>query len=244
MKKYVLAISFSALFLASCAQVPEKMGENPDDPWEAFNRQTYAFNMKLDDYVAKPVAQVYADYVPRPVRTSIGNFFNNLTEPRNILNNALQAKPGPAAHSFWRFVVNTTLGIGGLFDVAKHLDLPPMPEDFGQTLAVWGVSDGPYVVWPIFGSSTVRDTAGLIADYAVKPQTYLFEDHWALPVGLWALDAVDTRASLIGPDEILRSAIDPYVAVKNAYQQSRQNAVYDGNPPLELMKDEFEDEEE
>jgi len=181
--------------------------------------------------------------VPRPVRSSVTNFFTNLGEPRNFINALLQGKPDFAARSFFRFIINTTVGIGGLFDVASHLDLELAREDFGQTLAVWGVGDGPYVVWPILGSSTVRDTVGLAGDFAMLPQTYVMEDNLEAGIALWTLDVVDTRASLIGPDEILQSAIDPYVAVRNAYQQSRTNAIYDGNPPMDLTQDDFEDEE-
>ncbi|HAW45341.1 MAG TPA: ABC transporter [Sutterella sp.] len=241
--KKALAVICLCSMLAGCAQIPPTSGQDPSDPWESFNRQTYAFNTTLDDYVLKPVATVYKNVVPNPVRSSVTNFFNNLTEPRNFVNGILQGRPDKAARSFFRFIVNTTIGIAGLFDVATHLDLEAAPEDFGQTLAVWGVGDGPYLVLPFLGSSTLRDTAGTVVDLGTAPQTYIAHEEPAAGAGLYAVEIVNTRASLIGPDEILNSAIDPYVAVRNAYQQSRKDAIYDGNPPMDFPEDEFEDEE-
>ena len=233
--------------LASCAVVPPNAGENPNDPWEAFNRQTHAFNMTLDEYVLHPVAKGYADYVPSPVQDGVSNFFSNLGEPGNMLNNFLQGKVKEGFVSLARFLINTTVGIAGLFDVASHMNLEYAPEDFGETLGVWGVGSGPYIVWPFLGPSTIRDTASLPVDWATYPPTYYFwgeGDKTKYAIALGALDVINTRAQLLPTDSMLQTALDPYVAVREAYLLNRENKVWDGNPPLVLMPDEFEEDYE
>lgn len=237
--------SACALLLTSCAVVPPTSGDNPNDPWETFNRQTHAFNMAMDEYILHPVAVSYAENVPQPVQDGVSNFFGNLGEPGNMINNFLQGKFKDGFVSIGRFLVNTTVGIGGIFDVASHMNMERAPEDFGQTLGKWGVPSGPYVVWPFFGPNSVRDTADIPAAWAMNPLTYVYlnnEDLWPMGVTLGALDVVDTRASLLATDSMLQTAIDPYIAVREAYLQYRENLVWDGNPPLELLVDEFEDD--
>ena len=151
LKRSLIAIALSSA-LASCAVVPPNSGENPNDPWETFNRQTHAFNMTMDEYVLHPIAQSYADYVPTPVQDGVSNFFSNLGEPGNMLNNFLQGKFKEGAVSFARFLINSTVGIAGLFDVASHMNLEYAPEDFGETLGTWGVGPGP----TLFGHSWDR----------------------------------------------------------------------------------------
>ncbi len=245
LKRSLLVIALVST-LASCAVVPPNSGDNPNDPWETFNRQTHAFNMTMDEYVLHPIAVGYSEYVPTPVQEGVDNFFSNLGEPGNMLNNFLQGKFKEGAVSLARFLINSTIGIAGLFDVASHMSLEYSPEDFGETLGSWGVGPGPYVVWPFLGPSTVRDTVGIPVDWATYPPTYYFwgeGDKTGYAIGLAALDAVNTRAKLLSTDAMLQTALDPYVAVREAYLQNRENQVWDGNPPLTLMNDEFEDEE-
>lgn len=244
MKNVALAVALSAT-LVGCAVVPPNAGENPNDPWEIFNRQTSAFNMTMDDYVLRPVTQHYVDWVPEPVRDSVSNFFDNLTEPRNSLNNFLQGKVSDGFVSLARFVINTTVGVVGLFDVADKMELKAAPEDFGQTLAVWGVPTGPYVVWPLLGPSTVRETVAMApVDLVAQPTFWIFSDSegWKYSVPLMGLNVIDMRSRLLAADAMLQSAIDPYVAIREAYLNNRINLIYDGNPPLVLEPDEFEDD--
>ena len=246
MKKTVLTVALTAS-LAGCAVVPPGAGENPNDPWEAFNRQTNEFNMTLDDYVLRPVTEFYVDWVPEPVRDSVSNFFDNLTEPRNSLNNFLQGKVSEGFVSLVRFVINTTVGAVGFFDVADKMDLKAAPEDFGQTLAVWGVPSGPYIVWPFFGPSTLRETVGMVPmDYVAQPAVWIFSSSEDLKYSapLMGVNVVDMRSRLLVADAMLQTALDPYVAMREAYLNNRINLIYDGNPPLVLQADEFEDESE
>lgn len=245
LKRSVVAIAVTSA-LAGCAVVPPNSGENPNDPWETFNRQTHAFNMTMDEYVLHPIAKGYADYVPTPVQEGVSNFFSNLGEPGNMLNNILQGKFKQGAVSFARFLINSTVGIAGLFDVASRMELEYSPEDFGETLGSWGVGPGPYIVWPFLGPSTVRDTVALPVDWAMEPTTYVFwdrDERYPYAIGLGVLRVIDTRAKLLATDAMLQTALDPYVAVREAYLQNRENLVWDGNPPLVLIEDEFEDED-
>ena len=200
--------------------------------------------MTLDEYVLHPIAESYVEWVPEPVRDGVSNFFDNLTEPRNTLNNFLQGKLANGFVSLARFVINSTVGVVGLFDVADKMELKAAPEDFGQTLAVWGVPTGPYVVWPFFGPSTIRETIGTVSDVASQPMYWAFSDSEDLKysVPLAALGAIDLRSRLLAADAMLQSAIDPYVAMREAYLNNRINLIYDGNPPLVLQADEFEDD--
>jgi phospholipid-binding lipoprotein MlaA len=207
--------------------------DNAHDPIEGFNRAMYTFNDKLDVYLLKPVAKGYRAVAPVPVRKSISNFFSNLHDPMVMLNNLLQGKPGQAASDLGRFLTNTTVGIIGLFDVATKIGLPKHNEDFGQTLAVWGVGDGPYLVLPFFGPSNLRDGPALIVDW----ETYLLnhmEEH-STSDKLFLVEVVDKRAQLLDASDILEQAAgkDTYVFVREAYGQRRRSLIYDGNPPQE-----------
>lgn len=232
--------------LSACAVVPPNTGENPSDPWETMNRQTYAFNMKVDELILHPLAVNYREYVPTPVQSSVRNFFHNLGEPGNSINNLLQGKVEAGCVSLARFLINSTVGIVGFFDVASHMNLTHSPEDFGETLGVWGVSQGPYIVWPLLGFSTVRDSIGLAFTTASNPMTYMFMGDTDYPWVPWTASAiypVTVRADLLASDAVIQTALDPYVAVRDAYLQHRLSLVWDGNPPLELPVDEFEDEQ-
>ncbi len=233
-----LAAAAAVLLVSGCAQVPEGAGSDPKDPWESFNRQSFAFNQKFDSIVLRPIAKGYAWAVPQVVRDSIGNVFVNLGEPANILNNSLQGKGEGALVSLFRLMINTTLGVGGLFDVAgTAANQPERSEDFGQTLAVWGVGSGPYFVIPFVGPSSVRDSVGLAAGYFSEPMTYA-ENDW-IEWGLWGLKVVSLRDQMMPATDLLKGAVDPYLMAREAYLANRNNAVYDGNPPLEQLEDAF-----
>ncbi len=204
---------------------------------ERFNRSMYRFNDTLDRSVARPVAKAYVKVTPAPVRSGVSNFFRNLNSTTVIANNLLQAKPKAFFTETARLVVNTTIGIGGLFDPASQLGIPAGDEDFGQTLGRWGVKSGPYVVLPLLGPSTVRDTVGFVGDQFTDPKYYLVNDLW-LNASLTVLSLVDSRAGLLGTDEVLASSFDPYVFMRNAFLQRREFQVQDGTPPTE--QDEFE----
>jgi phospholipid-binding lipoprotein MlaA len=205
--------------------------DNTHDPLEGFNRAMYTFNDKLDRYVLKPLAKGYRAIAPKPVSKSISNFFNNLHEPTVMLNNLLQGKPGQAASDLGRLLVNSTVGIAGLFDVATKVGLQKHNEDFGQTLAVWGVGDGPYLVLPFFGPSNLRDGPALVVDWETYPPNHMEER--STRDKLFVVEVIDKRAQLLDASDILEQAAgqDPYVFVREAHRQSRRNQIYDGNPP-------------
>lgn len=230
-RKWILTVG-ALLLAAGCAHVPESAGSDPTDPWEKLNRQTYAFNTVVDTYLVRPLAKGYMFVLPEAARESVTNVFTNLGEPSNALNNALQGKGKRAAQSVFRFLINTSFGLGGLFDVAgKTTGLSVVKEDFGQTLGVWGIPSGPYFVLPLLGPSSVRDTAGLGADYFTYPLTYM--DDRGASWGLYAIDAVDIRANMMPATDLLEKSIDPYAMARGAYLSMRRNAMYDGNPPMD-----------
>lgn len=215
--------------LGACAHTP---ADDPSDPFEPVNRAVFSFNLKADKYVAKPVAKGYVKVVPQPVRVSITNFFNNLGYPTVIINDILQAKFVQGGRDTGRFLFNTTVGLGGLVDAASLIGLEMHDEDFGQTFGTWGVGPGWYLMLPLLGPSSNRDLTGRIADTGVSPLTYVEGDE--VTVSLTLLDIIDTRARLLGADSILDQQFDPYIFVRSAYLQRRQNLVYDGNPPKEV----------
>lgn len=202
------------------------------DPWEGFNRAMYSFNDGLDDYVLKPVAEGYKFVLPDLVRTGIANFFSNLEEPIVLINNLLQGKFVQALTDTTRFMVNSTFGLFGLFDIATEMELKKNDEDFGQTLGAWGVGPGPYVVWPFLGAMNLRDTAGWTVDWATDPITYIKPDEASW--GAWGLSVVDRRSQLLGAKEVLKEAGsgDAYIFLREAYKQQRIYKIYDGDPPI------------
>jgi phospholipid-binding lipoprotein MlaA len=227
------------LSLAGCATTPAPPPEERD-PFERYNRAVHAFNEDFDRALFQPLARTYQKVVPRPVNRGISNFFSNLDDVWVMVNNFLQGKPRHALSDMSRVVWNTTLGLGGLFDVASHMDLPKQNEDFGQTLAVWGVSSGPYIVWPFLGPSTFRDSAGMVVQWEADPLAELVDHETRLYLTL--LYAVDTRASLLGATRIIDSAsLDSYAFMRDAFLQRREYLIYDGNPPQEAF-DPFADD--
>ncbi len=225
-----LFVCVACLVLAGCATGPNA---NPKDPLEPMNRSISRFNDVLDDNVLKPVATGYKNNVPDLVQTGVRNVFNNLSDIWSTVNNGLQMKGRDTVESLARVVVNTTVGIYGLFDVASHLNLERHPEDFGQTLGYWGMPSGPYVVLPLFGPSSVRDGVSTIG--VDMPNDLVKQiDHIPTRNATTVVRLVNRRASLLGAGNMLEEAsIDKYAFTRDAYFQYRRSQIYDGNPPEE-----------
>jgi phospholipid-binding lipoprotein MlaA len=221
------------VLVTGCATGPYA---NPKDPLEPMNRSISDFNDTLDDNVLKPVATGYRDYTPDLVQTGVRNVFNNLSDISATVNNGLQLKGRQTASSFMRVAVNTTFGIYGIFDVATAIKLERYPEDFGQTLGFWGVRNGPYVVLPLLGPSTVRDTAGLPIDLSLDPVSNVSDS--TLRTEAQVLRIVDKRSNYLAAGNMLNEAsIDKYAFLRDAYLQRRRSLIYDGNPPDEDTPD-------
>lgn len=224
----IAALACGVILASGCASTPR----NPDDPLEGYNRAMFAFNENLDKALVKPVAQAYDYVTPKPVQTGVGNFFSNLADPWIGLNNMLQGKPAEAFSDWMRFMVNSVFGIFGLLDIASEARLPKHDEDFGQTLAVWGVGEGPYFVVPFFGPRTVRDAAVLPVDLA--GDKIWRAGHVPTRNAIRVLDITHTRATLLGADRTLEeSTFDKYAYLRDFYLQQRRYKVHDGNPPVE-----------
>ncbi len=227
------------LLLSGCSHIPfVDDGDRRPDPWEKMNRSINNFNEGFDDYLLKPVARGYRAITPEPVDRGISNFFSNLDDVSVFINDLLQLKLLQGTSDLARFTVNSTIGIGGLFDVASMIGLEKHHEDFGQTLGVWGVPEGPYLVLPFFGPSTLRDGPSMIlVDWRTDP-LYYYDESKVRQYSLYALDVIDTRADLLHASNIIeKSSTDTYLFTREAYLQHRRNLVYDGNPP----KDESEE---
>jgi phospholipid-binding lipoprotein MlaA len=217
-----------AALLSGCASVPGPT--DPEDPFEGFNRAIYGFNETVDGLVLKPAAQGYNAIMPDPLSKGVSNFFSNLEDVVVVFNDILQLKLEQAAQDSARIFFNSTIGLLGFIDVSSGMDLPKHQEDFGQTLGYWGVGPGPYLVLPFFGPRDVRDTAGLVADIYVNPQYDITPDDTQTALNI--VDTLDTRAGLLSASRVLdEAALDPYLFVRDAYLQRRDNLVYDGNPP-------------
>lgn len=229
-----MCVCMSVLLLAGCATGPNA---NPKDPLEPMNRSISRFNDVLDDNVLKPAATGYKENVPDLVQTGVRNVFNNLSDIWSTVNNGLQLKGRDTAESFARVVVNTTVGIYGLFDVASYLNLERHPEDFGQTLGYWGMPSGPYVVLPLFGPSSVRDgVSSLGIDMPNDPVKQI--DHVPTRNATTVVRLVNKRASLLKASDMLEEAsLDKYAFTRDAYFQYRRSQIYDGNPPDEDQPD-------
>ena len=233
-----------ALLLGGCASTPtEDDGtQASSDPWEGVNRQVFAFNETLDAWVAKPLADAYIFVTPGFARDGVTNFFDNLGEPANALNNTLQGKPGAGLQDTGRFLINSTVGIVGLVDVATPMGLESSNEDFGQTLAVWGTPEGMYLMLPAMGPSTTRDVVDYPVAFATNPITYV-----AAPVAvpLYVLDLVNTRANLEAASRFRnQAALDPYTFTRSGYRQYRNGLIWDGDPPQADFFDELDSDEE
>ncbi len=217
------------IFLGGCAstQSPSSRSDAAaeNDPFEGVNRAILNFNFKLDDYVVEPAAKGYRAVVPSPVRQGFGNFFSNLWVPNTILNDLLQGKFSYAAQDFSRFFINSTIGVLGIFDVASRLDIPKHREDFGQTLAVWGVESGPYLVLPLLGPSNLRETVGLIPEYAGTDLVTSLDtpERWYAT----GLRLVNARERLLGTTDVLDLQPDKYLFLREGYRQRRALQIAD-----------------
>lgn len=214
---------------AGCSGQQVQPADPERDPWEAYNRKMHAFNMGVDRYVMKPVARGYDAVMPDAPQRGVRNFFRNLSYPVTFLNLLLQGKGESAMNATGRFLVNTTLGLGGFFDVATKGGLPAYDEDMGQTLAVWGWTESRYLVMPLFGPYTVRDLLGRSFYGYFHPISYMVREHDAYY--LVAVDLVTLRAELLSFDAEIQNASDPYVLIRDVYLQNREFKIYDGDPP-------------
>ena len=219
--RFASALAICAL-TAGCAT---QGTPDPRDPWEGFNRGVYKFNDTVDRALFKPVAQAYTYVTPQPVRSCVHNIFSNVGDLWSATNSFLQGRGHDFVNTLGRFLFNTTMGVGGCFDVASANGARKIPNDFGTTLGVWGFGQGPYLVLPIFGSSTVRDGVGLVGDWQGGIYTYSTPgaiDNVRIRNSLWGLDVVDTRASLLDTTDMVdRVALDPYSFIRDAYLQRR-----------------------
>lgn len=232
-----LAIGFALVvassLLAGCATPPKEPEaraayEEANDPLEPTNRAIFSANLAVDDAVIKPAAKAYRE-VPDPIRKSLHNMIENVRSPVLFANFVLQGEFGHAAETLMRFVYNTVAGVGGAFDVAGSTGLPMRDTDFGVTLAKWGISEGPYVMLPLFGPSNPRDTVGLVADGFLDPIGYF--STFAEDAGRFAVEGLDKREPNIEPlDEIRRTSLDFYATLRSLYRQRRENQIRSGTP--------------
>ncbi|MGO4326052.1 VacJ family lipoprotein [Cupriavidus sp. 2TAF22] len=221
-----------ALLATACASGPQA---SPNDPIEPFNRVIFTINDKADEYVATPLAKGYRAVTPQPVRTAITNFYSNLADVGNFVNNVLQGKGVDAAETFMRIAVNSTLGIGGLIDIATPAGLSKHAQDFGLTMGVWGIPSGPYLVLPLFGPSSIRDGIGLYVNFQISPTTWVDQDY---RYGLYFLGFLDARTNALGATDLLTlAALDKYSFVRDGYLQRRQYLIDGGSGKLPQYED-------
>ncbi|MBY0499038.1 MAG: VacJ family lipoprotein [Nitrosomonas sp.] len=245
-RNLILIIFFLCLtILQGCATTPKSSDEevDPIDPHEKINRASYDFTDRVDRAILEPIVNVYADYVPNAAQRSIGNFYDNLAYPNVVLNSFLQGKVKQGAGDTLRFLVNSTIGLFGLFDMATHMGLQKHDEDFGQTLGVWGVNTGSYLFVPLLGPSSERDVTNIPVGLVTNVLFYAglaVGTYFAAPLTI--LGVIDKRARLIGPMQIRdEAALDPYLFVREASLQQREFLVHDGKLPLDLYYDPFQD---
>ena len=226
----MLVLAAALVVLQGCASVKTS---DARDPWESMNRSIYLFNDAVDTVAIKPAAEVYSKVLPSFVRTGIHNFLGNLSDVWSMANSAMQLKGQATAETFMRINVNTFLGLGGLLDVASEMRLEKRKEDFGQTLGYWGVKPGPYLVLPLLGPSTLRDTLATPVDFKGNPSE-MFTDE-ATRNSLTVTRILDVRSGLLQTVDVIKAAsLDPYTFVRDGYLQKRKNDIHDGNPPSDF----------
>ena len=228
----MMVVVLASLAFGGCATIQTARGGPGQrlDPWESWNRKVFAFNEGLDEKILKPLATGYAKVVPQFVRRSVDNFYANAADAWSAVNNVLQGKPEPAFQDVVRFTTNTLFGFFGLLDVASEFGLDHHYEDFGQTLGRWGFGAGAYVVWPLFGPSTVRDSIALPLDRSASPALVI--NNGALQGGITFLQIINTRANLLGASRVIDDiALDKYTFIRDAYLQRRRSLVFDGDAP-------------
>ena len=228
----IVSLTGALIVLGGCAST--EYAESERDPWQGFNRSMYSFNDTLDKAILKPVAKGYQAITPSPMQSGISNFFANLDDVSVGVNNLLQGKVGAAFSDFGRVIVNSTVGILGLFDVASSWGMRKHNEDFGQTLAVWGVNEGPYVVLPFFGPSTMRDSTSVPVDqWLLDPMTHV-ELSSGQQMAIIAVDKVSLRAELLVLEKTVEEiSTDKYAFIREAYLDRRSFLVHDGTPPVD-----------
>lgn len=232
-----------SLFLTACAGTQNKHTDPENDPWEGFNRKVYAFNDGLDKIV-RPIAVGYDKVMPDPFQRGVGNFFRNLDAPVTFVSSLLQGKVDQSADVFARFLINSTIGLLGFFDVASRMGIPFYNEDLGQTLATWGYQDSRYLMLPFFGPSTFRDGVGRLTDSYISPVGRAI--HGRGQWGYYIVRGIDQRARYLDQDAELENAFDPYVLMRDVWLQNRQYQIYDGDPPLtdyDLYLEDYPEEE-
>ena len=225
-------LMLSVLMMTACASIQQTERVAKIDPFERVNRVVFSFNETADQYVIKPIAEGYKFVLPELVRTGVTNFFSNINDVLIGANNLLQGKPANAASDIGRFFINSTVGILGLFDVATDMGLDKNREDFGQTLGVWGFSDGPYIVLPFFGASNVRDTVGFVVDVETDFMINTNKLNSDEKIAINSLRIINRRADLLDAGQLLEdAAFDKYSFLRDGYLQRRRNQIYDGDPP-------------
>jgi len=224
------AIFGLAVFLAGCASDTQTAGSDPTDPLESWNRQVFALNQSFDSSVLKPTAEAYVDVVPEPARNGVHNFLVNLDSPVTFANDLLQGEVELAGETVGRFGLNSTIGLGGLIDVATPAGIPLHSSDFGQTLGVWGVGGDPYLVLPLIGPSNPRDLTGYVADMFMDPLPYLhIRDYTYWAIGRGAVTVIDERAqNLQTLDDLQKGSVDMYTSMKSLYRQYRATHIRHG----------------
>lgn len=240
-----LPIIFALLFVSiasGCASTQTKDTANNNDQLEPFNRVSFNFNDTLDRYILKPIAEPYSKYTPEVYRRGITNFFDNLAYLNVVLNSFLQGKFGQALSDAARFIVNSTIGVAGLGDIATSMGLEKHDEDLGQTLATWGVGQGSYLYIPLDGPNTIRKAPDFASSTLLNPLFYVTS---AILYPVSALNIINKRANLLEATNLRdEAAIEPYTFTREAYLQRRKHLIYDGNPPLEGYDDIFGDAED
>ncbi len=225
-----LSALIPSIILISCASI---------DPAEKVNRKIFAFNEKIDEYIVKPAASGYSNFIPSPLKAAINNIYNNIEDIYSIANNILQLKPKGIAEDTMRVAINTVFGLGGTIDVASKAGIPRHKEDLGQTLGYWGIPNGPYIILPILGPSTLRDSIGTAATISAGPTMFLDVNLDAAAISYNALNIVRIRANLLDlTNSVDELALDKYNFVRNAYLQKRKYDILDGNTPDDLENDE------
>ncbi|MEO0345822.1 MAG: VacJ family lipoprotein [Pseudomonadota bacterium] len=232
-------LALCAAFLGGCATSQTVPSE---DSWEGLNRGIFAFNNGVDKIFLKPVARGYRFITPDPVERGVSNVFSNLSYPVVIVSNALQGKGKAALSDTGRFLVNSTIGVAGIFDVATPMGMPANNEDLGQTLAVWGVPSGPYIMIPFLGPSTLRDGVMIFGNQSLHGRNLI--DNSSVRDKLALLEIVSGRASLLPLDSQLQESQDPYIFLREAYLQRRNFLIYDGDPPVDdfELEDDFDED--
>ena len=224
----ILFIGFMSIILSGCATYSGNSMSDSSDPWQVVNKPVFAMNDTIDAVLFKPLARGYNAVTPKPIKSGVTNFFSNLNEIDNAINNLFQGKPKQFATSLGRLTVNSTLGMGGIFDVASYMGLTHAPEDFGQTIGSLGVGSGPYIILPLLGSSSLRDIPGRVASMYLNPLAWL--DDVSFRNIMVSVNAVDARSNLLAKEDIASEiSKDKYTLYRDAYLEEREFQISDGN---------------